>query len=75
MAQLVQQFSVQLHEPVLDNTGLEGIYDFKRSWSDTNSEYATFFTALQEQLGLKLDKYKGPVQMFIVESAEKPSLD
>jgi uncharacterized protein (TIGR03435 family) len=33
----------------------------------------TLFTALQEQLGLKLESGKGPVEMFAIERVEKPS--
>jgi uncharacterized protein (TIGR03435 family) len=38
---------------------------------DSNDSGATIFTALQEQLGLKLESRKGPVDLLIVESAEK----
>jgi uncharacterized protein (TIGR03435 family) len=33
----------------------------------------TLFTALEEQLGLRLDAQKGPVEMFAIERVEKPS--
>lgn len=75
MDQLARYFSTTLREPVLDGTGLAGSYDFKLAWSDTNGAYATFFTALQEQLGLKLERHKEPVQVFVVDSAMQPSLD
>lgn len=75
MEQLTRQFTYQLGEPVFDGTGMTGGYDFKLSWSDKNPAYPTFFTAVQEQLGLKLEKRKGPVQMLVVNSAEKPPLE
>ena len=75
MDQLARQFSGQLREPVLDGTGLGGSYDYKLAWSDTNTAYATLFTALQEQLGLKLERHKGPIDVFVVDGAVRPSLD
>jgi uncharacterized protein (TIGR03435 family) len=33
----------------------------------------SLYTALEEQLGLKLDSQKGPVEMFMIESVERPS--
>jgi uncharacterized protein (TIGR03435 family) len=75
MDQLARQISAQLGEPVLDGTGLVGSFDYKLAWSDDNSAYPTFFTALQEQLGLKLDNHKGPVQVLVVDGAERPGLD
>jgi uncharacterized protein (TIGR03435 family) len=55
--------------PVVDKTGLTGEYDFKLSWDETNGPALT--TAIQE-LGLKLEAEKVPIQMFVVDSAEKP---
>jgi uncharacterized protein (TIGR03435 family) len=74
MDKLAQQLTFHLHEPVLNGTGLAGRYDFKLIWSDDNSAYPSFFTALQEQLGLKLERHNEPVQIFVVDSASKPSL-
>lgn len=58
-------------EPVIDHTGLTGEYDFKLCWNDTDGP--SHFSALQDQLGLKLESQKVPVSFFIVESAEKPT--
>jgi len=57
--------------PAVDKTGLTGEYDFKLCWNDTDGP--SLFSALQEQLGLKLEAQKVPVSLFIVESAQKPS--
>ncbi|MEO5926558.1 MAG: TIGR03435 family protein [Bryobacteraceae bacterium] len=75
MNQLAQYFSVTQGQPVLDRTGLDGRYDFHLTWSETESAYPTLVTALEEQLGLKLEKRREPIQMFIVDSVERPSLD
>jgi len=55
---------------VVDRTGLPGEYDFDLSWDEKNGPAMT--TAVQEQLGLKLEAQKVPVKLFVVDSAEKP---
>jgi uncharacterized protein (TIGR03435 family) len=69
----------QLHHAVVDKTGLTGFYDLDLKWSadgpqnpDPNAP-PSFFTALQEQLGLKLQPAKGPVPTLIVDHIEAPS--
>lgn len=57
-------------QPIVDQTGLAGDYDFKLAWDETNGPALT--TAVQEQLGLKLEPKKVQVSLFIVDSAEKP---
>lgn len=59
--------------PVVNQTGLKGEFDFNLSWDETNGPELT--TALQEQLGLKLEPQKVPVPQFVIESAEKPETD
>jgi len=64
--------------PVVNQTGLTGQYDFKFEWTPASSRDDTatapaLFTALQEQLGLKLDPQKGPVKVMVIDSAELPS--
>jgi uncharacterized protein (TIGR03435 family) len=54
----------------VDETGLTGGYDFKLSWNETDGPALT--TAVQEQLGLKLEPKKVQVSLFVVDSAEKP---
>jgi uncharacterized protein (TIGR03435 family) len=55
---------------VVDQTGLPGAYDFTLSWDDQAGP--SLVTALQDQLGLRLESRKVPVSYFVVDSAEKP---
>ena len=73
--------STMLERTVVDQTGLTGKYDFKLNWSpdlgpsdgSPGSSGPSVFTALEEQLGLKLVSAKGPVEMIVMERAEKPT--
>jgi uncharacterized protein (TIGR03435 family) len=68
--------------PVLDRTGLTGVYDFTLEWgageqsSDgtaVNPAGSSIFTAVQEQLGLKLEAQKMATEFFVIDRAEKPA--
>ncbi len=64
----------QLDRPVLDMTGLKGVFDFNLDWSpdDTPSETKPdLTTALQQQLGLKLEARKAPIEVMVVDRLEK----
>ncbi len=58
--------------PVVDRTGLTGIFDIDLHWmpDDLNAE---LFTALRDQLGLKLEAIRAPAEVIVIDSAEKPS--
>jgi uncharacterized protein (TIGR03435 family) len=59
---------------VVDRTGLTGIYDFTLTWSDSKDDSGpTLFQALEDQLGLKLEPTKGPVEVLIIDHLERPS--
>jgi uncharacterized protein (TIGR03435 family) len=65
---------------VLNRTGLTGSYDFKLDWArdrgdgaSTDSPYPVIFTALEEQLGLKLKSERATVDVVVVESATEPA--
>ena len=73
---LAQQLSMLLDRPVHDETGLNGEYDFKLDGTSPDSDPASgpsIFTALTDQLGLRLESAKGPVQVYVVEKVEHPS--
>jgi len=63
---------------VVDKTGLAGNYDITLKWTSDEQQGTadagpTLYTALQEQLGLKLEPAKGPVQTLVIDHAEQPS--
>jgi len=64
--------------PIIDNTGLTGTYDVKLNYApadDPTSALPSFFTALQEQLGLKLVAAKVPVDYLLVEHVDRIPTD
>jgi len=67
-----------LGRTVVDKTGLTGSYDIDLKWTPDDQQGKpdagpTLVTALQEQLGLKLDSAKGPVDTLVIDNVEKPS--
>ena len=81
MDQLVSQLTSSLGKQVIDKTGLTGHYHIDLKFTpvgptpgalDTDNG-PSIFTALQEQAGLKLDSTKSPVEVLVVDKAEKPS--
>jgi uncharacterized protein (TIGR03435 family) len=82
MANLTVYLSRQLRRPVVDATGLTERYNFQLSWTpelapcaDSADNAPSIFTALQEQLGLKLESRRGPVDVLVVDRAERPTED
>jgi uncharacterized protein (TIGR03435 family) len=72
--------SSRLGSPVLDQTGLSDSFNFKLEFVPDQSAPAaadlkgpTFLDALQEQLGLKLEPRKAPVEVLVIEHVERPS--
>ncbi len=67
---------------VINRTGLGGNYDFQMEWArdrgdgaSTDSPYPGIFTALEEQLGLKLKSERATVDVVVIESAAEPSMN
>jgi uncharacterized protein (TIGR03435 family) len=80
MAQLASQFSKRngVDRPVIDRTQLPAGYDYKLEWGidaavGADGDVVSIFTAMQEQLGLKLEPTKAPVEVLVIDSASKPS--
>ena len=88
---LVNFLTNQLGRPVMDKTGLTGLFDIKLEYAP-GAEQApgpfgpnpdaplpppvdgpSIFTAIQEQLGLKLESAKGPLEVVVIDTAQKPS--
>jgi uncharacterized protein (TIGR03435 family) len=67
-----------LGRPVIDKTGLDGKYSYTLTYTPDNAAPAdatgpSIFSALQEQLGLKLESTKGSVEVLVIDHVEKPS--
>lgn len=71
-----------LGAPVIDRTGFSGAYDFELTYSpdplsatpdQPDASRTSLFVALQEQLGLKLEPTRGPVEVLVIESVQQPS--
>ena len=80
IASLAKVLTGQLHRPVIDKTGLTGNYDLTLQWTPDDSPASTddnappsIYTAVQEQLGLKLQPAKAPVEVLVVDHAAMPS--
>jgi uncharacterized protein (TIGR03435 family) len=72
MALFAEFLSTEVHRPVLDRTGLSGNFDLTLDWTpDDAPDSISIFTALQEQLDLKLDASRGPVELIVVDRAER----
>jgi len=77
MRGLAEYLSQRMDRPVLDQTGLSGGFEFTLDWvaDDAAATNATagpsIFTAVQEQLGLKLNSTKGPVEVIVVDRADR----
>ena len=86
MARLATLLGEEFGRPVIDETGLEGQYDFKLEWDVLDSIVGSdpgaarnpvigvsLVSALKEQLGVRVVSKKGPVQVYVVETLERPS--
>jgi uncharacterized protein (TIGR03435 family) len=75
-----------LDRPVVDKTALTGRFDFDLTWAQDASQFGgevpaapsdasspPLFTAIREQLGLRLEATRGPVEVLVVDDVQRPS--
>ena len=81
MSDLADALSDEAGRKVIDKTGLTGHADITLKWSDDvaqtqgGADVISIFTAVEEQLGLKLQPSRGPVDTLVVDHIEMPSAD
>jgi uncharacterized protein (TIGR03435 family) len=84
IALLARELSQVLGRVVVNHTGLSGRYDLSLKWTPDDASQMSngapdpdappdIFTAIQEQLGLKLESTKGPVPVLVIDRIEPPS--
>jgi uncharacterized protein (TIGR03435 family) len=78
MSQLAETLQRSIDMPVWDRTGLSGNYYFAFRYTeflsaDLDTDAPSLATALQQNLGLKLEKQKGPVEALVIDYIEEPS--
>jgi len=89
MSDFAGELGAFLDRPVVDRTGIPGRYDFNLAWTIDEFQSArlkafpvpprgigdvpNLFTALQEQLGLKLETANAPAEVFVIDHIERPS--
>jgi uncharacterized protein (TIGR03435 family) len=81
--------ATSLGRPVVDQTGLNGRYDLSLDWDDApvaqggvpgldtpappGNDHGSIFTAVQDQLGLRLEPRRAPVEVIVIDRMERPS--
>ena len=83
LSQLLNPLSQLVQRPLVDRTGLQGGFDYELTFEhlpggatpSADANQASIFTALQEQLGLKLEPVRAPVQVLVVDHVQRPTSD
>jgi uncharacterized protein (TIGR03435 family) len=87
MPQLSASLQSLTGRPVVDRTGLTGTFDIDLQWTSGTigpavganppapDDGPSIFTALQEQLGLKLESTRGPFEVTVIDSIRRPTPD
>jgi len=86
MEKFAAWLSVQLNQPIIESTGITGRYDLRLEWAEDDSQTSdvdappdvakwSIFSAVQYQLGLRLESTKGPVEVLIIDHVERATLN
>jgi uncharacterized protein (TIGR03435 family) len=80
VGQIASSLDGPVGRPVIDRTRLDGLYDFELRFSRQGSnpgpaDPPEIFTALREQLGLRLESARGAVEMLVIVGAAQPTVD
>jgi uncharacterized protein (TIGR03435 family) len=78
MEALAWELSRPLRQPVVDKTSIEGTFNIDLTWApdgEADSPLPSIFTALQQQLGLRLESRKVPVEILVIDHLEKIPTD
>ena len=81
LSRMISALSMAVNRSVVDRTGLGGPFDAELRWSSdvgsipANSDTPSIFTALQEQLGLRLESTRASVEVLVIDSVERPTPD
>ena len=78
IARFAADLSGNLGQVIADDTGLSGRFDLELEWSldqSASDDKPSLFTAIQEQLGLKLVAERGPVDVVVIDHVERPTED
>ena len=79
MSAFALNMNFYMERPVVDQTSLDGAYDFTLAWTFDDSKPASgdaapsLFTALKEQLGLRFEAVTGAAEVFVIDRIERPS--
>ncbi len=78
LTQLASQLTTEVDRPVIDRTGLNGQFAYSLIWSPENAPIVPdsppeLFTAIQEQLGLKLEPTKAEVEVLVIDDVTRPT--
>ena len=79
MVEFAPDLGYFLDRPAVDQTGLTGRYDFQLMWTADESRAPAdgsappgLFTAIQEQIGLKLEPVKAPAEVLVIDTVQRP---
>ena len=84
MPRFISMLTFWVRRPIMDKTGFNGTFDVDLRWNPNEAAAAdatrppadagpSIFTALEEQLGLKLESTRGPVEVLVIDRVERPT--